>query len=117
MADKSAYDPAVLAVFDTMVAGVAGVERKGATMPYVSINGNMYAMINKLGVIGLRLAAKDLATFNSTYGPSPYEGVPGFVSKEYVTIRDAMQADPKTLQVWFRLSHGFASRLPPKPTR
>ena len=57
---KNETDPDVLAAFDRMIEGVKGVERKGATMPYCSINGNMYAMISKANIIGLRLSDSDL---------------------------------------------------------
>jgi hypothetical protein len=108
-------DPAVLAVFDFMIAGVKGVERKGATMPYVSINGNMYGMISRADVIGIRLSDEDLQAF-FLIGGAPFEGVPGFVSKEYGAVPRTMFADVKTLQMWFRLSHAYASKLKPKPT-
>jgi TfoX/Sxy family transcriptional regulator of competence genes len=108
-------DPAVLAAFDTMIEGVKGAERKGATMPYCSINGNMYAMINKANVIGLRLDDNDLQAFLLS-GAKPFEGIPGFVNKGYAAIPQAMLADKKALQTWFRLSHNYASKLKPKPT-
>jgi hypothetical protein len=37
---EASVDPKVLAAFDAMIAGVPGVERKGAAMPYLSVNGN-----------------------------------------------------------------------------
>jgi hypothetical protein len=109
-------DPAVLAAFDAMIAGVKGVERKGAGMPYVSLNGNMYGMINRASTIGLRLDTKDLAAFFATYGASPFEGTPGFVNKAYAAIPAAMLRDGKALQAWFKRSHAYAGRLKPKPT-
>lgn len=115
-AKRAATDPAILAVFDTMIAGVPDVERKGATMPYVSINGNMYAMINKAGVIGLRLGEEDRATFFATFGEHPFEDVPGFVNKDYVAIPESLHGKTKMLQTWFKVSHAAASRLKPKPT-
>jgi hypothetical protein len=114
-ATKTETDPEVLAAFETMIAGVKGVERKGATMPYVSINGNMYAMISKANVIGLRLSDSDMAAFMLS-GGTPFEGVPGFVNKDYAAVPRTMFADTKSLQTWFRLSYNYASRLKPKPT-
>ena len=109
-------NPAVLAAFDTMIAGVKGVERKGATMPYVSINGNMYGMISKADIIGIRLSPDDLEAFLGTHNAKPFEGVPGFVSKGYAAVPQAMLGDARALQNWFKLSHAFASKLKPKPT-
>ena len=108
-------DPAVLAAFDTMISGIKGVDRKGATMPYCSINGNMYAMISKADIIGIRLSENDLKAF-FLVGGTPFEGVPGFVSKGYVAVPQAMLGDSRALQNWFKLSHAFASKLRPKPT-
>jgi hypothetical protein len=112
----SGIDPEVLAAFDTMIAGVKGVERKGATMPYASVNGNMYAMISKANVIGLRLGESDLTAFFLA-GGTPFEGIPGFVNKEYGAIPKSMLADTRTLQTWFRLSHAYASKLKPQATK
>lgn len=109
-------DPAVLAAFDTMIAGVPGVERKGAAMPYVSINGNMYASISKENVIGLRLSRQDLAEFLNAHGSTLFEGVPGHFLKEYVAIPAAMHDDAAFLQHWFRRSHAYAATLKPKKT-
>lgn len=110
-----ATDPAVLAAFDLMISSVKGVERKGATMPYVSINGNMYGMISKADIIGIRLSDGDREAFMLA-GGKPFEGVPGFVNKEYGAITGGMLTDTKQLQTWFRLSHAHAAKLKPKPT-
>jgi TfoX N-terminal domain len=115
MTKAEAPDPRVLAAFDTMIAAVPGVERKGAAMPYTSINGNMYAMVSKAGVIGLRLGKNDLASFMAA-GGEPFEGTPGFVNKEYGGVPTAMLSQREALEHWFRTSYAFASGLRPKQT-
>ena len=112
---ENTTDPKVLAAFDAMSAAVPGVERKGAAMPYLSINGNMYALINKADVIGLRLGKDDLAAFMAV-GATPFEGTPGYISKEYGGVPSAMLKDSKGLKAWFRKSHAYASGLRPKKT-
>jgi TfoX/Sxy family transcriptional regulator of competence genes len=109
-------DPAVLSAFDAMIAGVAGVERKGAAMPYASVNGNMFAMVSKADVIGLRLDKDDMVAFVAANGESPFEGTLGFVSADYVAIPKAMLADSRALKRWFKLSHAHAVTLKPKKT-
>lgn len=109
-------DPKVLEAFDAMISGVPDVVRKGATMPYVSINGNMYASISKANVIGLRLSKADLAEFLETYQNGLHEGVPGHFMKEYAAIPSGLLLDVGTLQKWFRKSHDFALGLKPKKT-
>jgi TfoX/Sxy family transcriptional regulator of competence genes len=116
MTTRPGTDPKVLAAFDMMIAAVAGVERKGVTMPYVSINGNMYAMISKADVIGLRLSGDDLTAFLAAYNAKPFETIPGLANKDYAAVPAALLDDRKTLQSWFRLSYAHASRLTPKAT-
>jgi hypothetical protein len=112
---ENATDPKVLAAFDAMLAGVPGVERKGASMPYASINGNMYAMISKANVIGIRLSNDELAAFMAA-GGELFEGTPGFINKEYGGVPGAMLGDTKALRKWFKASHAYASGLKPKKT-
>lgn len=107
-------DPKVLTAFDAMISGVPDVARKGATMPYASINGNMYASISKANIIGLRLSKTDLAEFLETYQNGLYEGVPGHFMKEYVAISEDLLSNVGTLHKWFRKSHNFALGLKPK---
>jgi hypothetical protein len=108
-------DANVLAAFDAMIAVVPGTTRKGAAMPFLSVNGNMYAMINRANVIGLRLGQEDLAAFMAV-GSRPFEGTPGFINKEYGSVPAAMLADTKALRRWFKASHAYASGLKPKKT-
>ena len=52
---KSPAAPAeIVALYEKLVATVPGVERKGATMPYTSLNGNMYSYVAKDGSVNLR---------------------------------------------------------------
>ena len=107
--------PEVLAVFDMMIAGVPGVERKSDQNPYTSINGNMYASMSKLDRIGLRLSKSDLAEFLETFQAGLHEGFPGFIQKEYAAIPESLYGDVEVLQAWFRKSHEHAAGLKPKP--
>lgn len=109
-------DPAVVAAFDRMIAGVPGVARKGDTLPYVSINGNMYAAISKADVIGLRLGEADLAEFLNAHGTQLFEGAPGHFLKDYAAVPAPMLEHTEFLQSWFRRSHAFAATLKPKKT-
>jgi hypothetical protein len=112
---ESTTDPKVLAAFEAMIAAVPGVERKGAAMPYVSVNGNMYAMISKTNVIGIRLGKDDLAAFMAA-GGQPFEGTPGFINTEYGGVPASMLSNSRMLGKWFKASHAFASGLKPKKT-
>jgi hypothetical protein len=113
---KNETAPKVLAAFDAMIAAVPTVERKGATTPYTSLNGNMYASISKANVIGLRLSKSDLVDFLERYQNGLYEGVPGHFMKEYAAMPAALFDDVGDLQAWFVKSHAYVSGLKPKKT-
>lgn len=113
---KHIPDARVLAVFDLMISGVAGVERKGDQNPYCSINGNMYAQMSKLDRIGIRLSKWDLDEFQETFNAPLHEGYPGFFLKEYAEVPEALYEDAEVLKAWFKRSHNYAAQLKPKPT-
>jgi hypothetical protein len=115
--EKHVPAPDVVALFDTMIDAVPGVARKGDSLPYVSLNGNMYATINKQNRIGIRLAEDDRKSFLTTHEDAgAFEGVPGFVMEEYVEVPESLYERVSVLQNWFRLCHAYAKTLKPKPT-
>ncbi len=115
-AEKHIPDPRVLAVFDQMIAGVPGVERKGDQNPYCSINGNMYTQMSKLDRIGIRLSKADLAEFRKSFNAPLHEGYPGFFHKEYAEVPEVLFDQVEVLKAWFKKSHDHAAGLRPKPT-
>ena len=50
-----------LALYERLVATNPEVERKGATMPYTSVNGHMFSFLGKDGGVALRLPAEELS--------------------------------------------------------
>lgn len=104
-----------IAQFDQLIAVQPGVERKGAKVPYTSLNGNMSSYLGPDGSLALRLGPEDRRTFMERYGASLQEAY-GIVQKEYVHVPDALLADPAELGPWFRASHAYVSGLKPKPT-
>ncbi len=47
---------AKVALYEKLVATNPAVERKGATMPYTSVSGHMFSVLDKTGTLALRLA-------------------------------------------------------------
>ena len=109
-------DPQVLDAYMRMIAGVDGVEARGAAAPYTSLNGNMYSSISKFNEIGLRLGKADREEFLEKYDTRLYHSIPGYVQREYVTIPQSMLGNTRTLRSWFRRSFEYVSSLKPKPT-
>lgn len=92
---------------------IAGLERKGKTMPYTSANGYMYSQVNKAGELGVRLSKEDTHKFDETYGAKPFMSY-GAKMREYVLITDEILEEPKTVATLLEKGHAYVTSLPPK---
>jgi TfoX/Sxy family transcriptional regulator of competence genes len=102
--------------YDALIATQLGVERKGATMPYTSVNGHMFSFLSEAGTLALRLPPAERLAFLDRYTTSLHEAH-GTVMKEYVSVPDALLADTDQLHPHFALSYAYVAALKPKPTR
>jgi len=112
---ESKVDLNKLAVYEKIVAGNPAIERKGDTIPYTSLNGNMFSLLGKDGSLGFRLSKEDRESFLKKY-PSAILVQYGAVMKEYVKIPDALLTNTKELKKYFDLSYEYVKSLKPKPT-
>jgi len=101
--------------YEALVATNSTIDRKGATMPYTSVNGHMFSLLTKDGALILRLSPKDREAFLKKY-KTPAVVLYGAVMKEYVEIPDALLAKTATLKKFFDASFKYVSALKPKPT-
>ena len=117
MADSNApgVPPERLAQYERLVATVPGLERKGAALPYTSVNGNMFSYLAD-GSLVLRLGADDRARFMERYGTGLHVAH-GRPQQEYVDVPDELLADTAAAAPWFAASHAHALTLRPKPTK
>jgi len=104
-----------LSIYEKVVATNPSIERKGDTMPYTSLNGNMFSLLGKDGSLGFRLSKEDREEFLDKYKSGLMEQY-GAVMKEYVLIPDKLLNSPKELKKYFELSYAYAKTLKPKPT-
>lgn len=104
-----------LTLYDRLVAGHPEVERKGKTMPYTSVNGHMFSILAKNGVLGLRLSKDDREAFIEAYDTRLLENY-GTVMKEYAAVPSGLLAKTDELQPFFARSYTYVSSLKPKPT-
>lgn len=56
-----------LALYEKVVASLPGVERKGASNPYTSLNGHMFSRLDPSGRLSLRLPADEREKFLKKY--------------------------------------------------
>ena len=103
-----------LAIYEKLVASNPSIERKGDTMPYTSLNGNMFSLLGKDGSLGFRLSKEDREEFLDKYKSGLMEQY-GAVMKEYVLIPDKLLNSPKELKKYFEPSYAYAKTLKPKP--
>ena len=112
---SSAIQAARLAAYDRLIGAVAGVIRRGASIPYTSLNGNMFSYLFDEGSLALRLSPADREAFLTQFGTHLHEAY-GIVQKEYVDVPDALLDDTAQLESWFAASYAYVSSLRPKPT-
>ena len=110
-----AAPPDKVELYEKLVATNPKVERKGATMPYTSLNGNMFSFIMKTGRVGLRLPPDAREAFLKKYKAKLVEQY-GVVQKEYVEVPDGLLPKTKELQKYFEASYEYVSSLRAKPT-
>ena len=115
-AKKEAIPATTLATYDKLIEKIPGIERKGASMPYTSVNGNMFSFITKEGTLALRLSAEDRELFMKKHNAGLCEQH-GTVLKEYVAVPDAMMKASAGMHKYFLASYEYTSGLKPKPPK
>jgi hypothetical protein len=105
--------------YEHLVAAVEGTElRSNFGSAYTAVNGNMYSMISKYGVVGIRLPAGEREAFLARYDTTLFRADPAWpVSKEYVAVPAALLADTEAVRPYLERSLAYARSLRPKPTK
>jgi len=103
------------ALYEKLVATNPRVERKGDTVPYTSLNGNMSSALHKDGTVALRLPAPDREAFLKKYKTSLAAHY-GVVQPEYVVVPDKLLARTAELKPYFDASVAYVGSLKPKAT-
>ncbi|MCI0683023.1 MAG: hypothetical protein L0Y71_13055 [Gemmataceae bacterium] len=106
----------ILELYEALVATNPSVERKGAAMPYTSLNGHMFSFLTKTGTLALRLPAAERDAFLKKYKTKLCEQH-GAVLEEYVEVPGSLLRKTRELQRYFGLSYAYVASLKPKPTK
>jgi hypothetical protein len=104
-----------LELYEKLVATNPNVERKGATVPYTSLNGHMFSYLSKQGKMALRLPAGEREAFLKKYKAKLCDAY-GRVQPEYVEVPDSLLSSTRELKKYFDQSYEYVSSLKPKPT-
>ena len=104
-----------VALYEALLATNPAIERKGATMPYTSMNGNMFSLLCPDGTLALRLPEAEREAFLKRYDTTLCEQY-GVVMKEYVRVPPALLQKTRDLAKYLDISYRYACSLKPKPT-
>ena len=102
--------------YDRLIATIPGLERKGNTLPYTSLNGHMFSFLDKNGTLGLRLPETERDAFLKKYKTALCVQY-GAVMKEYVTVPEKLLADTTTLKKYMMISHSYVAAMKHKPAK
>jgi hypothetical protein len=116
MKKESTVPAASIVLYDKLIATVKGVERKGATVPYTSLNGHMFSYLAKDGSLALRLPKDAIEDFLTMYKTKLCEAY-GIVQKEYVVVPDSLLKNTFELKKHFAVSYKYVASLKPQATK
>lgn len=105
-------------LYERLLASVEGIDAKSNFgSAYTAVNGNMYSMISKYGVVGIRLPEPDRSAFLAAFNTELFRGDPAWPpSKQMVAVPDALLADTEALRPYMERSYRYALTLRPKKT-
>jgi hypothetical protein len=101
--------------YEAFIATAPEIERKGKTVPYTSLNGYMFTLLNKEGEIGIRLPKGQQEEFKIKYDSTIFKSH-GAVMKDYVLVPDSMFDNLELLKPLLIDNFNYVNSLPPKPT-
>lgn len=116
---KVSAPPDKLLLYRKLLDSVDGVDTKSNFgSAYTAINGNMYTMISKHGVVGIRLPEPDRSAFLKEHSTDLFRGDPAWPpAKEFVAVPDDLLADTAALKPYLELSLQYVRTLKPKPNK
>jgi hypothetical protein len=104
-----------LELYEQLVATNPAVERKGASMPYTSLNGHMFSFLTPDGTLALRLPPGEREAFLKKFKTRLCEQH-GRVMLEYVEVPATLLRKTQELKTYFDLSVAYVGALAPKST-
>ena len=108
-----------LRLYQRLLESVPGVaEKSNFGSAYTAVNGNMYSMISKHGLVGIRLHEAERAAFMARYGTELFRGDPAWPpAKEFVAVPDDLLERTDELAPYLERSLAYILTLKPKPTK
>ncbi len=113
---KTSVPPDKLELYERLLEAADIDSKSNFGSAYTAINGNMYSMISKYGVVGIRLPDEERETFIEEYRTEMFRADPSWPpSKELVAVPDELLHDTEALTPYMKHSYEYAKTLKPKP--
>jgi len=103
-------------VYKELLASFPDMVQKGKSMPYTSLNGNMFSFVGKQGELAIRLSKEDQQDYMDNYGATLCLQH-NSVMKGYISVPEKYFSDTEFLKVLFKKSIENVKSLKPKPTK
>jgi hypothetical protein len=116
---KVSAPPDKVVLYLKLLDSVDGVDTKSNFgSAYTAINGNMYTMITKHGVVGIRLPEPERSAFLEEHSTDLFRGDPAWPpAKEFVAVPDDLLPNTAALKPYLELSLRYVRTLKPKPNK
>ena len=95
--------PAMVALYDKLLATHSEIERKGAKNPYTSRNGHMFSFLDKTGALSLRLGKDEREAFLKKH-KTELSFQYNTVMKEYVLVPGPLFKKTRTMAKYLAMS-------------
>lgn len=115
-ARKVSAPPDKVALYQRLIEAVEGVDAKSNFgSAYTAVNGNMYSMISKHGVVGIRLPEPDRSEFLAAHDTELFRGDLAWPpAKEFVAVPDELLPNMGALRPPLGRSYRYVLTLKPK---
>ena len=101
-----------LELYDKLFSG-SEMEIKGKTLPYTSVNGNMFSFMDQDGNVSIRIPENEREKFMKKY-KTRMSVQHGVTMKEYVMVPDSLLKKTAGLKKYIDMSFSYAQSLKSK---
>ncbi|MGI9666042.1 MAG: hypothetical protein ACR2N2_02930 [Acidimicrobiia bacterium] len=105
-----------LAIYRDLIDEIPDLQLKGKTMPYTSMNGNMFSFVSKEGILAFRLSKDRQAEYLDEHPGTTVEQY-GATMRGYVEVTEVVLDDKQTTASLWSDCVANARTLDPKPTK
>ena len=118
-AKRVSAPPDKVLLYRKLLESVEGVDSKSNFgSAYTAIRGNMYTMISKHGVVGIRLPEPERSVFLEEHSTELFRGDPAWPpAREFIAVPDELLANTKALKPYLEVSLRYVRSLKPKPNQ